>query len=68
LTALFAGLRETDAVIQVWDIPLILCAYLAGSVPVAYLIAKAVRGIDIREVGSGHVGATNVGRALGRKW
>lgn len=54
--------------IQVWDIPLILCAYLLGSVPFAYLIAKAVRGIDIREVGSGNVGATNVGRALGRKW
>ena len=54
--------------IQAWDIPLILCAYLLGSVPFAYLIAKAVRGIDIREVGSGNVGATNVGRALGRKW
>ena len=53
---------------QVWDITLILGAYLAGSVPFAYLIAKAVRGIDIREVGSGNVGATNVGRALGRKW
>jgi glycerol-3-phosphate acyltransferase PlsY len=55
-------------VIQVLDIPLILGAYLVGSVPFAYLIAKAVRGIDIREVGSGNVGATNVGRALGRKW
>jgi glycerol-3-phosphate acyltransferase PlsY len=55
-------------VIQARDIPLILGAYLVGSVPFAYLIAKAVRGIDIREVGSGNVGATNVGRALGRKW
>ncbi len=54
--------------IQIRDIPLIFCAYLLGSVPFAYLIAKAVRGIDIREVGSGNVGATNVGRALGRKW
>ena len=54
--------------IQAWDIPLILGAYLLGSVPFAYLIAKAVRGIDIRQVGSGNVGATNVGRALGRKW
>jgi len=55
-------------VIQPADIPLILGAYLLGSVPFAYLIAKAVRGIDIREVGSGNVGATNVGRALGRRW
>lgn len=54
--------------IQAWDIPLILGAYLAGSAPFAYLVAKAVRGIDIREVGSGNVGATNVGRALGRRW
>ncbi len=54
--------------IQAWDIPLILGAYLIGSVPFAYLVSKAVRGIDIREVGSGNVGATNVGRALGRKW
>jgi glycerol-3-phosphate acyltransferase PlsY len=55
-------------VIQVWDIPVILGAYLVGAVPFAYLVTKAVRGIDIREVGSGNVGATNVGRALGRKW
>jgi glycerol-3-phosphate acyltransferase PlsY len=50
------------------DILLIVCAYLAGSVPFAYLVTKAVRGIDIREVGSGNVGATNVSRALGRGW
>jgi glycerol-3-phosphate acyltransferase PlsY len=55
-------------VIQAVDILLIVCAYLAGSVPFAYLVAKAVGGIDIREVGSGNVGATNVGRALGRGW
>jgi len=55
-------------VIHMWDILLILAAYLLGSVPFAYLVTKAVRGIDIREVGSGNVGATNVGRALGRKW
>lgn len=45
---------------------LILC-YLFGAVPFGYLIAKA-RGIDIREHGSGNIGATNVGRALGRQW
>jgi glycerol-3-phosphate acyltransferase PlsY len=55
-------------VIQAADILLIVCAYLLGSVPFAYLVAKSVRGIDIRQVGSGNVGATNVGRTLGRNW
>ncbi len=44
-----------------------LAAYALGSTPVGYLVARA-RGIDIRKVGSGNVGATNVARALGRKW
>lgn len=42
-------------------------AYLCGSIPFALLIGLA-RGVDVRQVGSGNVGATNVGRALGRKW
>lgn len=46
---------------------LILAAYLAGSIPFGFLIAHA-RGIDIRKHGSGNIGATNVGRVLGRKW
>jgi len=41
--------------------------YVVGGIPFGYLIARA-RGIDIRTVGSGNVGATNVGRALGRGW
>ncbi len=41
--------------------------YLAGSVPFALLIGKA-RGVDIRQHGSGNVGATNVGRTCGRRW
>ena len=39
---------------------LILAAYLLGSVPAAYLAAKWSRGIDIRRVGSGNVGASNL--------
>ncbi len=46
---------------------LVIFAYLLGSVPFGLLIAKA-KGIDLRSVGSGNIGATNVGRALGRKW
>ncbi|MCX8164593.1 MAG: glycerol-3-phosphate 1-O-acyltransferase PlsY [Aquificaceae bacterium] len=46
---------------------LILFAYLYGSVLFGEHIAK-YKGIDIRAVGSGNVGATNVGRALGKKY
>jgi len=46
---------------------LVIVAYLLGSVPFGLLIAKS-KGIDLRSVGSGNIGATNVGRALGRKW
>lgn len=46
---------------------LIIFGYLLGSIPFGYLISK-VRGIDIRNVGSGNIGATNISRALGLKW
>jgi len=42
-------------------------AYLLGSVPAAYLVAKWSRGIDIRQYGSGNVGASNLFR-LTSKW
>jgi len=41
-------------------IVLILTAYLLGSVPLAYLVVKWSRGIDLRRYGSGNVGASNV--------
>ncbi len=46
----------------------IALAYLCGSLPFGLLIARVVAGIDIREQGSGNIGATNVGRVLGAKW
>ena len=42
-----------------------LAAYLLGSIPTGFLVAKA-KGVDIRAVGSGNIGATNAMRALGK--
>lgn len=47
---------------------LYLYAYLVGSVPTAYLIARLVKGIDIRQYGSGQVGGTNLAHAAGKWW
>jgi glycerol-3-phosphate acyltransferase PlsY len=47
--------------------PAVIGAYLLGSIPFGLLIAKA-HGKDLRSIGSGNIGATNVSRALGRKW
>ena len=42
-------------------------AYLLGSIPTSFLMGKLIKGIDIREYGSGNVGATNALRVLGTK-
>lgn len=46
---------------------MIITAYLLGSVPFALIIARA-HGKNLRIVGSGNLGATNLMRAVGRKW
>ncbi len=46
----------------------LVLAFLAGSIPTGYLVAKKARGLDIREHGSGNVGATNVFRVAGKGW
>jgi len=46
----------------------LLGSYLLGSIPFGLLLGFAVRGVDVRKTGSGNIGATNVGRALGRPW
>ena len=45
----------------------VLLSYLIGAVPTAYIYGKKLKGIDIRDHGSGNVGATNVFRVLGKK-
>ena len=44
---------------------IVVAAYFLGSIPTGYLVARA-KGIDIRKVGSGNIGATNVFRILGK--
>jgi len=41
--------------------------FALGSIPTGIIVARA-RGVDLRKVGSGNIGATNVGRALGMRW
>lgn len=43
----------------------VAAAYFLGAIPFAYVLVRAIKGIDIRTVGSGNVGATNAGRVLG---
>lgn len=43
-----------------------LISYIIGSIPTSYIIAKLLRGIDLREYGSGNIGATNLIRVAGK--
>jgi acyl phosphate:glycerol-3-phosphate acyltransferase len=45
----------------------VLAGYLAGSIPTGYWLVRALRGEDIRQAGSGNIGATNVWRTYGAR-
>ena len=55
-----------DSIIQIFLT--VIIAYLIGSIPTGYIVVKAKLGEDIRRIGSGSTGATNVKRALGKEW
>lgn len=46
----------------------IIIAYIIGSIPTGYIVVKVATGQDIRTIGSGSTGATNVKRVMGKKW
>ena len=46
---------------------IVIFSYLLGSIPTAYIVAR-INNVDIFSVGSGNMGATNVGRAIGIRW
>ena len=56
----------TSAIIQTCIT--VIIAYIIGSIPTGYLIVKHFKGEDIRKIGSGSTGATNVKRVMGKKW
>ncbi len=49
-------------------IGLLIAAYLLGGIPFSYIAGRMARGIDLRQVGSGNLGATNAMRELGWPW
>ena len=46
----------------------VILAYVIGSFPTGYIVVKLATGKDIRTIGSGSTGATNVKRVMGKKW
>lgn len=53
---------------MLWIIHGIIISYLIGSIPTAYIFCRLLKGVDIRGIGSGNVGATNASRVLGKGW
>ena len=47
---------------------LLLLAYLLGSLPIGLLVGRMVKNIDVRDYGSGNIGASNVWRTMGPLW
>ena len=57
---------DINVILQIFAV--VVGAYIIGSIPTGYIVVKLITGQDIRTVGSGSTGATNVKRVLGKKW
>jgi len=62
------GVIEEGNTVNPWLYLLPVAAYLYGAVPFGFLAARWIKGVDIRQSGSGNIGATNAARALGFKF
>ncbi|MBU0547708.1 MAG: glycerol-3-phosphate 1-O-acyltransferase PlsY [Candidatus Omnitrophica bacterium] len=51
---------------MLWITVALVTSYFLGSIPTAYIFGRILKGVDIRKVGSGNIGATNAMRALGK--
>jgi glycerol-3-phosphate acyltransferase PlsY len=49
-------------------LPWLLASYLVGAIPTSYLVVRLVKGQDLRQLGSGNLGATNLYRVLGWRY
>jgi acyl phosphate:glycerol-3-phosphate acyltransferase len=64
----FRYFRKEGLTVSMQDIIGPIISYFIGSIPFGFLVTKMVKGIDIRQHGSGNPGATNVGRVLGKPY
>jgi glycerol-3-phosphate acyltransferase PlsY len=62
----YGGLTAMSRLLEIILLPLL--AYLLGSIPFGLIIVRVVRKTDIRRIGSGNIGATNVRRTAGTRW
>lgn len=51
-----------------WTLLIAGLCYLIGSIPFPVIVSRIVKGIDLREYGSGNMGARNAARVLGKRW